>query len=379
MKKVYRGHVGTHRQVFLFTGIVLILLVLAGCSLNPEVVDYAPLPGEDWKVSTPEKQGLDPNLVSELYSNAAKVKTIYSLLVIKNGCLIAEKYFHEGAVDQKDRIQSVTKSYTSALVGIALVQGYLTSADQKMLEFFPELADRITDPRKGQITIRELLQMRAGYPWEESTRELFKLLYTGFRPSTLADVPLARDPGTGMEYSNLSSHLLGIIVARACSTDLKSYAQEHLFTPLHAEIGFWQQDWEGYYLGYADCYVRPRDMAKFGLLYLNDGRYDGKQIVPAEWVRASLETYSTDAWPFRVGRNFRNIRYGYQWWSVSTGDHDYNLAWGHGGQQIALVKNLNMVIVVTADPLVGQHGGGPWRKEKANLNLVADFIRSLPE
>ena len=93
---------------------------------------------------------------------------------------------------------------------------------------------------------------------------------------------------------------------------------------------------------------------------------------------ASLQTYSEDAWPYRVGRNFNDIGYGYQWWSVRAGNHHYYLAWGHGGQQIALLYELGMVIVVTADPLVGQHGDSPWELEKANLNLVADFIKSLP-
>jgi CubicO group peptidase (beta-lactamase class C family) len=371
------------RQCSLLIIAVVLLIMSALAGSGPAVedllaIDYTPLPGDDWQVSTPEAQGLDPLLVAEMYYQAAQLKTIYSLLVIKDGYLIAEDYFNEGSIDQKDRLQSVTKSYTSALVGIALDQGYLSSVDQKMMDFFPELTDRITDLRKEQITIREMLQMRAGYPWEESTAELFELLYTGFRPSTLVDVPLVRDPGSGVEYSNLTSHLLGIIVARATDTDLKSFAEQHLFSPLNIEASEWIQDWEGYYNGHADLHLSARDMAKFGLLYLNDGEYDGNQIISAEWVHDSLQTYSEDAWPYRVGRNFNDIGYGYQWWSVRAGDHHYNLAWGHGGQQIALLDEFNMVIVVTADPLVGQHGGGPWELEKANLNLVADFIASLP-
>ncbi len=370
------------RSTFLsFTTVILILSILAGCASckwNLDLVDYTPLPGGDWRVSTPEEQRLDPMLVAELYFNAAKVETLYSLLVVKNGYLIAEGYFHEGAVDRKARLQSATKSVTSALVGIALEQGFLSSVDQKMMEFFPELAAQITDPRKNEITIRQMLQMRAGYPWEESTPELFEMLYSGFRPSLLVDVPLSYDPGTDFEYSSLTSHLLGVIVARVCSTDLKSYAQANLVTPIGAEMGDWIQDWEGYYNGHADLHLTARDMAKLGLLYLGDGVYAGNQIVPAGWVHDSLQTYSEDAWDYRVGRNFTEMGYGYQWWSARAGDHRFNFAWGHGGQQIALLDELDMVIVVTADPLVGQHGGGPWRREKENLNLVGNFINSLP-
>ena len=376
-----------HRHFLLFFIVaVLVLSMLAGCSPSVkdlEAVGYSPLPRDDWKVSTPAEQGLDPMLVAELYYNAAELDTINSLLVIENGYLIAEKYFNAGAIDRKDRMQSATKSYTSALTGIALEQGYLSSVDQTMIDFFPELASRIKDPRKNQITIQEMLQMRAGYPWEESTAELFEMLYSGFRPSLMAAVPLVSDPGTKFEYSSLTSHLLGIIVARACETDLRSFAQQNLFAPLDVEAGEWIQDWEGYYNGHADLHLTARDMAKFGLLYLNEGVYEGKQVVPTGWVRDSLQSYSEDinatgGFPKNYGLSFGDIGYGYQWWSAKAGGHHYNFAWGHGGQQIVLQKDFNMVIIVTADPLFGQHGGESWKHESANLNLVADFIKSLP-
>ena len=370
-----------HRRLLLpFISMVLILLILAGCGSckwNLDLIDYTPLSAGDWTVSTPEQQGLDPMLVAELYFNAAKVETLQALLVIKNGYLIAEAYFNGGAVDQLTRIQSATKSYTSALAGIAVDQG-LISVDDKMMAFFPEFAAEITDPRKNQITVRHLLQMRAGYPWEESTAELFEILYGGFRTHYLVDIPLVRDPGSDMEYSSFSSHLLGIIVARAAGTDLKTFAEANLFSPINAAVGDWITDWEGNYNGHGDLHFNARDMAKFGLLYLDDGLYDATQVVPADWVEASLQIYSEDAWKYRVGRHFTDIGYGYQWWSVRAGDHRYNLAWGHGGQQIALLDAHNMVVVVKADPLFGQHGDRAWRFERANLNLVGDFFASLP-
>ncbi len=378
---------GQHRFLVLFTSALLILSilgswVLAGCGgPSPEAlaaVDYAPLVLEDWQVSTPEEQGLDPKLVAELYYNAEQLESLYGLLVIKNGYLVAEKYFHGASVDQLSSRASVTKSITSALVGIALEQDCLSSVDQKMIEFFPELAGRVQDPRKEQITIRQMLQMRAGYPWEESSAELFDLMFQGFRTSNLVDVPLVRDPGTGFDYSNMTTHLLGIIVARACDTDLKSYAQEHLFSPMGAGIGSWLLGWEDYYIGFADLEITARDMARFGQLYLDGGRFEDKQIVPARWVRDSLQPYSEDAWYYRVGKNWRDSGYGYQWWSIRAGDHRYNMAWGHGSQQIVLLDDMDLVVVATADPLYKQHGDEPWKLEKANLNLVADFIASLP-
>lgn len=365
----------------LSVGLIGFLLLLAACAPSAaelEAVDYSPLPREDWPLSTPEEQGLDPQLIARLYLDAEEVETIKSPLVVKDGYLIAEKYFHGAAVDDKFRMHSATKSYTSALVGLALREGCLSSMDQKAVEFFPELVDDITDQRKKEITIREMLQMRAGFPWEKSSEELFNLMYSGFRPSVLVDVPLVRDPGSGMEYSNITSHLLGIIVARACEMDLKSFGEEYLFGLLGVEPGEWIQDWEGYYKGHADLHMRARDMARFGLLYLDGGEFEGQQIIPAQWVQDSLQSYSPDDWPFRIGLNYKDISYGYQWWSARAGDRRWNFAWGHGGQQIALLEDLDLVIVVTADPLFGEHGDRPWRLERENLNLVADFIADLP-
>ena len=364
-----------------FPNIILFLSAFFGCSPRIEdlaSVEYAPLPAADWKVSTPAEQGLDSMLVAELYLNAEKLETIYGLLVVKNDHLVAEKYFNGGAVEQKALLQSATKSYTSALVGIALDQGCLSSIDQKMMDFFPEIAGKISDSRKVSITIRDMLQMRAGYPWEERHPALWEGLLSGDYLPLIDAFPLVSDPGTRFHYSNLTSNWLGIIVARACGTDLKSFAQEHLFLPLDVEVGDWGQDRDGHYNGCGDLHFTARDMAKFGLLYLNAGTHNGNQIVSADWVYDSLQIYSEDAWTIRVGRNFRDIGYGYQWWSARAGNFRFNLAWGHGGQLIVLVEEYNMVVVVTAAPFYLQHDGQSWKHEKANINLVSNFINSLP-
>jgi CubicO group peptidase (beta-lactamase class C family) len=346
-------------------------------------VDYTPLSGDDWKVSTPAEQGLDPMLIAELYLDAAELETIYGLLVIKNDHLIAEKYFNKGSVEQLSKRASVTKSYVSALVGIALDRGCLTSVEQKMLDFFPEVADQVTDPRKKQITIKEMLQMRAGYPWEETDSTYWDALWSGKYLQYIADFPLTSDPGTKFQYSNLTSHWLGIIVARACDTDLKSFGEAHLFSPLGVEVGDWNRDLDGYYIGGGDIEFTARDMAKLGLLYLNDGEVGGKRIVPSEWVQQSLESYSKDAWvaippQYYVGRYLRDLGYGYQWWSASVGECRIDFAWGHGGQLIILLDELDMVVVVTADPFYGKDlHWQAWKHEQANINVVGKFIKSL--
>jgi len=373
----------------LFASLILILSMLLGCGPSGPstedllTVEYTPLPGNDWEVSTPAEQGLDPMLVAELYYNADKLETIYSLLVTKNGHLIAEGYFNEGSVTQKDRLQSVTKSYTSALVGIALELDYLSSVDQKMLDFFPEVADQVTDPRKEQITIRHLLQMRAGYPWEETDPVFWDGLLSGHYLPLIEEFPLIADPGTEFHYSNLTSNWLGIIVHRVTGTNLKSFAEEHLFSAINVEAGEWSTDAEGHNNGCGDLHFSARDAARFGLLYLNDGEYEGKQIISADWVYDSLQSYSeninaTGGFPANWGLSISDIGYGYQWWSAKAGDHLLDFAWGHGGQFIVLVDEIDMVIVLTSYPFWLEHNEESWKHELANLNLVGEFIKSLP-
>jgi CubicO group peptidase (beta-lactamase class C family) len=359
---------------------ILVLVLLAGCG-SPSMedlaaVDYAPVPGGDLVVSTPEKHGLDPMLLSEFYLNAAELETIYGLLVVKDGELVAEDYFNAGSVEQKALLQSVAKTFTSALAGIALDQGCVSGVDEKMIDYYADFADRIDDPRKNQITIEDMLQMRAGYPPEEGDEELWEAVLSGDYAHLVADVPLTADPGTQFQYSNLTAHWLGIIVARACDTDLESFAQTYLLDPLGGEVGEWRKDVDGYNWAAGELHVTARDAAKFGLLYLNDGQWEGTQVIPADFVGDSLQTYSEGAYG-NIG-DFRDIGYGYLWWSARIGDHPVNFAWGHGGQLIVLVDALNMVVVVTADPFYLDHGGDSWPHEKANFELVGKFIDSLP-
>lgn len=359
---------------------ILILSTLVACGPSTEdlnSIDYTPLVRDDWPVSTPEEQGLDPRLVAQMYLDATEQETLYSLLVIKNGYLVAEEYFNAGSVEQKDRLQSVTKSFTSALVGIALEQGCLSTIDQKILEFFPEVVDEITDPRKEQITVRNLLEMRGGFPNEEDAQYLWDGLLSGHYPPLIENFPLVDDPGTRFHYSNLSSNWLGIIVDRSCGMNMKAFAEENLFSSLDIIPGEWGQDAEGHNNGCGDLHLAARDAAKFGLLYLNDGVLDGNQIIPSDWVEDSLQSYTVnEAFVKKIG-DFRDIGYGYQWWSANAGNHHVNFAWGHGGQLIVLVEDLDMVVVTTAYPFWLEHNDQSWKHEKAIITMVSEFINSL--
>ena len=377
--------------VFFIILCVCLLFLATGCGSAPSAEDlrsvtFVPSSGGDWPVSTPEAEGLDPLLVARLYYNAAALETLYGVLVIKNDKLVAEKYFNKGSLSQTSGRMSMTKSVTSAVVGVALARGDLKSLDSKMLDFFPEYAEKVTDPRKKEITIRQLLQMRAGYPWEEHYSDIFERVFLRNNWSWLPhieDVPLVADPGTAFGYSNFSSHLLAIIAARACGVDIMPYAQEHIFTPIGARIEQWTADPYGYRWGHWEIYLTARDMARFGLLYQHGGAWQGKQVLPAAWVRDSLRRYSEginfSGWlSSELGKYFRDLGYGYQWWSARVGDHHFDFAWGHGGQLIVLLKPLNMIVVTTADPLYYKPAEAGWAYEGAIIDLVGEFISTLP-
>jgi CubicO group peptidase (beta-lactamase class C family) len=347
---------------------------------TPAAVDYTPAEMPDWEVSTPEDEGLDPQLVADLYRHAANLPSLYGLLLVKNDHLIAEAYFNGRGRGYRGELASVTKSYTSALVGIALDQGCLSSVDQKMIDFFPEFAAQIDDPRKEQITIGDMLKMRSGYPWEEFTPPYLDTLYSkdNWLPF-IVEFPLTSDPGTKFGYSNLTAHLLGVIVARACDVSLLSFGQQYLFSPMNTRVGDWWYDANGYYYGGEGISFTARDAAKFGLLYLNHGEYAGNQVVSADWVRGSLQAYSRGIYNNRLGYYLHDIGYGYLWWSARAGDHHFNYAWGHGGNLIVLLDDLDMVIVTTANPLPGVFGEEAWEKEGAIIDLVGWFIQSIPK
>jgi CubicO group peptidase (beta-lactamase class C family) len=369
------------------TGIILAALWLfVSCGVPPhDEIDYAPLVLDDWAVSTPEEEGLDPGLVLSTYQKAMSLSTIYSLLIVKNDRLVAEKYFNGQNYRTANSTASVTKSVVSSLVGIALRDYVLPSADQTIAGYFPEIDWANIDSRKSQITIRQILQMRSGFPWEEFEGYLETLFSRSNWIPLIEEFPLSADPGSRFGYSNFTAHLAGIIVARAANTTLRSFAQTRLFDPLDVTIGSWPTDALGYNFGSGDLALTPRAMAKYGSLYLHAGRLNGLQIIPAEWVSESLAPSSFNTYggwvpqypDGKILAHFDVLDYGYLWWSSKAGSHAFDFAWGHGGQLIVIVHDLDMIVVTTADYLPGQFGADAWRKTKAIMELVGGFIEAL--
>jgi len=373
---------GPHSPFSLCLALIL-LLILTACKTAPSRVEttdsisYEPLKEDGWwRISTPAEQGLDPKIVAKAYREAGNIKTIYSLLIVKNGYLVAEKYFNGKQIDETNNVASVTKSYISALVGIALAEGYITSLDQKMMDYFPEYAGPDLDQGKYEITIRQLLMMRAGYPYDSTSAYYAQLSRSGnFMRFVVGQYPLSNPPGLEWNYSSASAHILSGILTKAIGMPLVKFATKYLFDPLDIEIRTWERDPQGYYMGGGNMAYTSRDMAKYGYLYLSNGAFDGKQVIPAEWIDESLQSYSSTN--YKDLGTFKDIKYGYLWWSADVGKYKVNFAWGHGGQYIVIVPELNLVVVSTANPFLGDFSDEAWKMEKSIMDLIGRLISNI--
>ena len=275
---------------------------------------------------------------------------MYSTLVVRNGFLLAEGYFNGAAVDQARYVASVTKSFLSAMMGIAVHEGFIADMSQKMMSFFPEYDQGNVEPAKFDITLRHLLQMRAGY-WHDSNDARWQAWVNS--PDWIEymiRLPLENPPDLAWNYSSGSAHLLSAILTKTTGMKAEDFARQYLFAPLAIELPRWDRDPQGYNYGGWGMYLSPRAMARFGLLYLNRGRYEGQQLIPAAWVDETTTPRSIVTWPSGL---IRNLQYASLWWTGQTavnGQYSLFMAQGHGGQNIVVIPGLNMVVVTTTNP-----------------------------
>ena len=334
--------------------LVLILLMtsiqLGVChSFSQSAVDRDYWPTDEWQTSTPEEQGMRSTVLNDMMNATEENQLLIdSVLIVKNGYLVFEEYPSVYDQDNRHIIHSCTKSITSALVGIAIEEGYIDSVDEKLVDLLPNRTYANYDERIDDITLEHLLMMTSGFEWDEWTESYSSYAnshYQYWRASNsvqfILDLPLAHDPGDVWVYSSGSSHLLSAIVTRATGVSLLEYAAEKLFTPLGIEISdvVWPADNQGIYRGSGGVEMIPRDMAKFGFLFLNNGTWNGEQIVPSGWVQTSSETLTT----------FDNYSgYSYQWWTYSSETVSVYSANGYVGQNIFVIPSLDMVVVFTS-------------------------------
>ncbi|CAG0933401.1 6-aminohexanoate-dimer hydrolase [Thermoflexales bacterium] len=312
---------------------------------SPAEKDYWPT--AEWRVSSLAEHCLDPEKIEHAAWYLEKGITARSLLIIRHGELVYEKYFR--SIQKPDRtadVRSITKSVLSALVGIAMDQGQLDSLDHKVIEYFPEYFYPQTDPRMAEVTLRHLLTMSSGFKWAEHSPSQTKWMNSRNWVEAAINLEFVEQPGTGFTYCTANTQLLSAILTKVTGEALRDYAQRNLFTPLGipANRWHWGVDDHGYAIGGFGMNLRPRDLARFGYLYLNQGYWDGQQIISPEWIQESTRAQLHSGW---------GPDYGYLWWVHPRSDlHSFEAA-GSGGQTIYVVPSLDLVVVITSDADVG--------------------------
>jgi len=273
----------------------------------------------------------------------------HSVLIAHRGRLVFEEYFYEYDANMPHALRSATKSVVSALVGLAIAKGHLKDVRQPVLPFFadeyPEIANN-TDAKR-RITVEHLLTMRSGLDcddWNQaSPGNESKMGRTNDWVKFTLDLPMRSEPGASTSYCSGGVILLGRLVEKLSRQPLASFARQQLFEPL----GIHNFDWHfkpdrSSINTFCQISLTPRDMLKIGLLYMNAGIWNGRQVVPADWVKMSTARHTS----------LGDTDYGYLWWrpylEVPGGRHHGIMATGNGGQKIFLWPELELVVVMTA-------------------------------
>jgi CubicO group peptidase (beta-lactamase class C family) len=317
-------------------------------------------PTKGWKASVPEEQGVDSQKLAEaLDFLKAKEPNIHSLLVIRNGCAVADAYFYPFAPGTRHDVASDTKSVTSTLIGIAIRKGLIKSVEEPLLGFFPGRTIANLDEAKKAITIRDLLSMRSGLQCVEKPTELTlsQMMASPDWVQFMLDRSMSAKPGELFVYNSGAVHLLSAILRRASGRTALDFAKAELFGPLGIADVRWPIDPQSVSQhGWGDLQMRPEDMAKIGYLFLHNGQWDGKTIVSPEWVAEATK-------PTVPGGE-----YAYLWWVKSGLGF---LARGRGGQYIVVIPKINAIIVTT--------GGGIKTVDALILNHLVPAFKPAGE
>jgi len=307
-----------------------------------QLPDYWPTSG--WQSTYPERQGMDSGRLADLLEHIrAQNHHIRSVLVIRKGYLVTEAYFHPFQKGLWHIIHSCTKSITSALIGIAIDQGFIENERKKVLDFFPEYSVANLNPWKESMELRHLLMMASGF----NARDSYLYNWEGLNNMTassdwtqyMLDLPMAAPPGSTFDYSNGASFLIASILQKATQKNGLEFLHENLFSHLGIPVSLvdWPMSPRGIVTGWGQIRLRPIDMAKFGFLYLHKGIWDGQQLISKEWVNKSTQR--------QISANTLSDGYGFQWW---VDNRDYFMALGYAGQYIIVNPGENLVVVFTS-------------------------------
>lgn len=316
------------------------LIACSGCGDGSEnsTISVAEWPTAEWLVEAPEAHGMDAAILDGARAYAFQDgKNTQSVVIVRHGVIVAE-WYEEGRDENSFATSwSVAKSFTSALIGIAIEEGLIESVDVSMAEFLPQWVGT----EKEAITLRDVLSMASGLDWDESydpgdlsSSEIIQMiLLEEDHLAYVASLPLEVPPGSRWSYSSGDTMLLSGVLQSVTGGAAGAYAREKLLDPIGMSPVDWWTDSVGQTATYCCLDTPARQFAKFGLLYLRGGEWDGVSVVPRAWVESST---SPSVVPF----------YGYQWWlDVTPAGHEMYSALGHDGQYIYVVPALDLVVV----------------------------------
>ncbi len=292
-----------------------------------------------WTYAAPAEQGMDATLLDAALVELERLPFITSFIVMRRGEIVAEHYLHGKQALDSDAVHSSSKSILADVVGVAHERGDLPDLDQPIAELIPGYFEQVDDPRKRTITPRHLLTMTAGFRWIEDFTE-YSIDDSDDWLQAIVDLPLVADPGDAFEYCTGQTHLASAVITEVAGMSTCAYAHRYLLEPIGITAEHWGRDPQGIFHGGCNLYLTPRELLRFGLLHMQDGTWEGERILPAGWI-AETERWHTDledGWG-----------YGYWWWLTRVDDHDVAIAWGYGGQLVYLVRDLDLVVVITTN------------------------------
>ena len=324
---------------------VLMLIALLTACTSPKSVtvqvpepDYWPTTG--WQTSTPESQGMDSALLAQMLEQInTKETSIHSVLVIRNGYLVTDAYFHPYTRDTKMHVQSVTKSVIGMLVGRAIGNGLIKNGEETLLSFYPNRVFENPSPEKNSIQLKHLLSMSSGLDCQEFSGGP-SMEQTQDWVQFMLNRPMLQKPGKVFGYCNGNAHLLSSILEKSAGVSARDYANKALFEPLGIPAVMeseWGADPQKITTGGYGLHLRPIDLAKLAFLYLHQGQWEDQVLVPPQWVIESTTEHI---------QKEDGSGYGYLWTVYPKADH-YD-ALGLGGQQVHVYPSKNLIVIVTA-------------------------------
>ena len=338
----------------MFKKVLIIMMCIGGLIYSSSRKEVWPT--NDWPKSDPSAQKLNKKILDRLVNKISEGKEfpdIHSLLVVRNGYLVVEEYFNGYKAEDIHMQQSVSKSFTSAVMGIAIEQGSIKGVYEKVLGFFKNKKNiKNMDSKKASMKLKDLLTMRSGTDYHEgyssSPHSQLNRLERGWDKFYL-NRPMESKPGTRFQYDSGGVILMSAMLKNRTGKHVDKFAEKFLFKPLGIKKYRWFKNKEAHPHTGGGLSLRPRDMAKFGLLYLRNGKWESKQVVPSWWVEESFKKHVK----FSGYRIRRQTGYGYLWWiqqpdPEGSGKHDIYSARGAYGQFIFIIPEHRMVVVVTA-------------------------------